>query len=186
MPQSLHIKALLLFIVFLISCQQKEKSDNSKRKQPGSTSNKIVFNADSVKKQFIKANKQIVQKESDEMDYYVKSHQMPFIKTNSGIRYYVYKASAKGDSIKNGDIVSMSYKVSLLDGTMCYSSKENENKIIKVGEENIESGIHRALLFLKRGDKALILLPSHLAHGLLGDMKKIPPQMPIVYDIEVK
>jgi FKBP-type peptidyl-prolyl cis-trans isomerase len=39
--------------------------------------------------------------------------------------------------------------------------------------------------YLKHGDKALLLIPSHLAHGLLGDFKKIPPQMPIIYDVEI-
>ena len=51
--------------------------------------------------------------------------------------------------------------------------------------ENIEDGIHKAVLFFKSGDKALVLIPSHLAHGLLGDSKKIPPQSPILYDIEI-
>jgi FKBP-type peptidyl-prolyl cis-trans isomerase FkpA len=54
-----------------------------------------------------------------------------------------------------------------------------------VGMEEIESGIHKAVQFMKKGDKALILIPSHLAHGLLGDMNKIPPQTPIIYDIYI-
>ena len=51
--------------------------------------------------------------------------------------------------------------------------------------ENIEDGLHKAVLYLKSGDKAKILIPSHLAHGLLGDSKKIPPMSPIIYDIEI-
>ena len=51
--------------------------------------------------------------------------------------------------------------------------------------ENIEDGLQKALLYLKCGDKALILIPSHFAHGLMGDSKKIPPQSPILYDVEV-
>jgi FKBP-type peptidyl-prolyl cis-trans isomerase len=143
------------------------------------------FNHEKVKQQFVKANQQVVVKESDEMDYYQKTHQMVFVKTTSGIRYYVYKASVKGDSIKNDDIVKINYTVSLLDGTECYSSKIDGSKEFRVGMENIENGLHKALLFLKSGDKALILIPSHLAHGLLGDSKKIPPQSPIVYDVEI-
>lgn len=144
-----------------------------------------VFVADSVKNQFAKANKQLVQKENDEMDYYEKTHQMKFVKTPSGVRYFVYTPSAKGDSIRDSSKVSLEYKVSLLNGTECYSSKKDGRKNIVVGFEDIESGIQKALLYFKRGDKALVLIPSHLAHGLLGDFKKIPPQMPIVYDIEI-
>ncbi len=146
---------------------------------------KNSFNKQKVKDQFVKANQQVVIKESDEMDYYQKSHEMTFVKTNSGIRYYVYKPSTKGDSIKTDDVIKINYKVSLLNGTECYSSKIDGPKEFVVGMENIEDGLHKAVLYLKSGDKALILIPSHLAHGLLGDSKKIPPMSPIVYDIEI-
>ncbi|MCD6018350.1 MAG: peptidylprolyl isomerase [Bacteroidetes bacterium] len=143
------------------------------------------FDKEKVKQQFVKANQQVVVKENDEMDYYQKSHNMPFIKTTGGIRYYVYAPSAKGDSIKTDDIITINYTVFLLDGTECYSSKTDGAKEFKVGMENIENGLHKAVLFLKSGDKARILIPSHLAHGLLGDSKKIPPQSPILYDLEI-
>ncbi|MGZ3919930.1 MAG: FKBP-type peptidyl-prolyl cis-trans isomerase [Bacteroidia bacterium] len=145
----------------------------------------IVFNQDSVSEQFIKANQQLMQKENDEMDYYAKSHKMPFVRTASGVRYYVYKPSAKGDSLRDSMQVTMDYEVRLLNGTLCYSSKTEGQKTFIIGHENIESGIHKGLQYLKRGDKAVLLIPSPLAHGLLGDLKKIPPQMPIVYDVQV-
>ncbi|MBK9284671.1 MAG: FKBP-type peptidyl-prolyl cis-trans isomerase [Sphingobacteriaceae bacterium] len=149
------------------------------------TGKKINYNEQALKNQFVEANKLVVQKENDEMDYYAKSHKMDFVKTTSGIRYYVYNPSPKGDSIKNNTTVSISFTLSLLNGTTCYSSDEEGKKTIRVGQENVESGLHKALTFLKTGDQALILIPSHLAHGLMGDMKKIPPQMPIVYDIQI-
>lgn len=143
------------------------------------------FNRDSVKNQFIKANQQVIIKENDEMDAYAKQHQLPFIKTNSGIRYHVYQASEKGDSIKPGMQITMAYKVKLLSGETVYSSKELGKKTFLVEQENIESGIHKGVQFLKRGDKAILLIASHLAHGLLGDMNKIPPQMPIIYEVQI-
>jgi len=160
-------------------------SCNPNHPEQGKNNHASAFNQDSVKKQFIKANKKLIQKENDEMDYYAKSHQMPFVKTTSGIRYFVYKPSAKGDSIRDSSLITIDYKVSLLNGTECYSSEKDGAKTFVVGHENIESGIHKGVQYLKRGDKALILIPSHLAHGLLGDFKKIPPQMPIVYDIYI-
>lgn len=165
---------LASFIVFTSSCGSKTEKLDEKE-----------FNHEKVKQQFVKANQQVVVKENDEMDYYQKSHQMNFIKTTSGIRYYVYKPSSKGDSIKNDDIITINYTISLLDGTECYSSKTGGAKEFKVGMQDVENGLHKAVLFLKSGDKALIMIPSHLAHGLLGDSKKIPPQSPIIYDIEI-
>lgn len=172
----LFFTPFISLIVLVVSCGPDNKPRHQQVKE---------FNADSVKKQFIKANQQVVQKESDEMDYYEKTHQMKFVKTISGVRYFVYSPSAKGDSIRDSSRVSLEYKISLLDGTECYSSKKDGRKEIVVGFEDIESGVQKALLYFKRGDKALVLIPSHLAHGLLGDLKKIPPQMPIVYDIEI-
>jgi FKBP-type peptidyl-prolyl cis-trans isomerase FkpA len=170
---SFFFLAHIIICVFLVSCGSNEQNQQKD------------FDETQLKNQFIKANKQVVVKESDEMDYYQKSHQMPFIKTTTGIRYYVYKPSAKGDSIKTDDIVKINYTLSLLDGTVCYSSNTGGVKEIKVGMEDVEVGLHKALPYLKNGDKALILIPSHLAHGLLGDMKKIPPQSPILYDVEI-
>jgi FKBP-type peptidyl-prolyl cis-trans isomerase len=138
-----------------------------------------------IKEQFVKANQQLMQKENDEMDFYAKSHKMPFYRTSSGIRYYVYKPSQAGDSIREDMEVTLDFELRLLDGTLCYSSASEGPRRFIVGHENIESGIHKGLQYLKRGDKALLLIPSPLAHGLLGDFNKIPPQMPILCDVSV-
>jgi FKBP-type peptidyl-prolyl cis-trans isomerase FkpA len=139
-----------------------------------------------IEQTFVKANQQLIQKESDDMDFYAQNHQLKFISTKYGIRYCIYKPSDKGDSIRAGQSVVMDYKISLLDGTLCYTSEKEGKKVFMVEQAELESGIHRGVQFLKRGDKAILLIPSTLAHGLLGDMKKIPPQMPIVYDVHVE
>lgn len=138
-----------------------------------------------IKEQFIKANSQLIEKENDEIDYYVRTHKMPFKRTTSGVRYYVYKPSFKGDSIIKDMQITMDYTVKLLDGTVCYSSNQDGRRSFIVEHGDIESGIHKGLQNLKRGDQALLIIPSHLAHGLLGDMNKIPPQSPIIYDVRI-
>lgn len=171
-----------LFLIFIllggVSCKEPEIHQTQTPAQ-NSVTDKLI------KEQFIRANQQLMQKENDEMDNYAKSHKMPFFRTQSGIRYYVYKPSAKGDSIRDSMLISMDFEVRLLNGSLCYSSKTEGRKTFVVGHENIESGVHKGVQYLKRGDKALLLIPSPLAHGLLGDFKKIPPQMPIICDIAV-
>lgn len=175
----LHKIYLASFVILFVCCS------NEHRKSPQNY-NLTQNNKEAIKKQFIKANQQLIQKEKDELDYYEKTHKLSFINTNSGVRYFVYHHSAKGDSIRDSTEIIMSYRVNLLDGTECYSSEISGKKKFVVGMEEIESGIHIGVKYLKRGDKALILIPSHLAHGLLGDFKKIPPQMPIVYDVKIE
>jgi FKBP-type peptidyl-prolyl cis-trans isomerase FkpA len=157
----------------LLSCEPEKKE------KP------VKINKEALKNQFIEANKMLAQKESDDFDTYARNHQMNFTNTQFGIRYFVYSPSVKGDSIRDRMQISMEYTVTLLDGTECYSSKETGPKTFVVGMEEIESGIHKAVQFMKKGDKALILIPSHLAHGLLGDMNKIPPQTPIIYEVHI-
>lgn len=174
----MKLKILFQFFTCLVIILGASCHENQPQEQP-------QFNQAKVKQQFIKANQQEVAKENDEMDYYQKSHKLPFITTTSGIRYYVYTPSAKGDSIVDGSILTINYTIKLLDGTECYSSKTDGVKEFKVGMDDAENGLHKAVLHFKVGDKALILIPSYLAHGLLGDSKKIPPQSPIMYDIEI-
>ena len=175
--KGLHILYVTAFL-FTLSCGDQRRDPVQNYQNPEAKNSEI-------KRQFIEANQQLMQKENDEMDYYAKSHKMPFIRTGSGVRYFVYKPSAVGDSIREDMVISMDYTVSLLDGTPCYSSEKEGRKTFKVGQEEIESGIHKGVQYLKRGDKAILLIPSPLAHGLLGDFNKIPPQMPIVYDIQL-
>jgi len=41
------------------------------------------------------------------------------------------------------------------------------------------------MLLMNKGAKAKFILPSHLAHGLLGDENKIPSNATVIYDIEL-
>jgi FKBP-type peptidyl-prolyl cis-trans isomerase len=49
----------------------------------------------------------------------------------------------------------------------------------------VESGLEEVILFLKKGDRAKIIIPSHLAFGLVGDGNKIPAMATLVYDLEL-
>ena len=54
-----------------------------------------------------------------------------------------------------------------------------------VCRDEVESGLHEAIQYLKVGDKAKVIIPSHLAHGIAGDFEKIPPRSTIIYDIHL-
>jgi FKBP-type peptidyl-prolyl cis-trans isomerase len=38
---------------------------------------------------------------------------------------------------------------------------------------------------MKVGDKAKLIIPSHLGHGITGNMDKIPPLSTLIVDIEL-
>ena len=137
-----------------------------------------------VKEALIQANKIAAEKESIQIDGYVKRRNLDVTKTGTGLRYVVYQ-QGKGEQAVNGKIAVVHYEISLIDGTVCYSTKEKGSDEFIIGKDNVESGLHEGITYMKVGDKAKIIIPSHLAHGLAGDFNKIPVRSTIIYDIEL-
>lgn len=164
----------LLFIVGLLSCGDSHK--------------KTTKNTDIQSKEFqnklVEANKMYVKQESDEIDQYVRHRGWNMITTGTGLRYMITK-KGDGEAAVNEKFARVNFKVSLLDGTLCYSSDSTGARDFLVGKDNVESGLHEAIQLMHVGDKATFILPSHLAHGLIGDENKIPPKASVIYDIEL-
>lgn len=104
--------------------------------------------------------------------------------TGTGLRYIVLKAS-EGEMPKPGQDAKVKYKIALLDGKVCYETGKDELDVFKVDNSEIESGIHEGIKLMRVGEKSKLIFPSHLAHGLIGDLNNIPPLSPLVVDIEL-
>ncbi len=104
--------------------------------------------------------------------------------TGTGLRYFIYDSTNNKKPVV-GDIVSVNFTVSLLDNKICYTSKRGNPESFMIEKSDIESGIHEGVQLLAIGEKAKFILPSHLAHGLIGDLDEIPPLETVVYDIEL-
>ena len=139
---------------------------------------------DKFKEQLVKVNKYEVEKESDEINQYIAHHNWQVKKTGTGLLFMFLQRGA-GDSARSGDDVKVNYKISLLDGTECYSSVKDGAYEFKVEGDAIESGLHEAIQLMCVGDSAKFILPSYLAHGLHGDDANIPPLSTIVVDLEL-
>ena len=85
----------------------------------------------------------------------------------------------------NQKIFSVKNTVELLDGTICYSSDSTGTERIKIGQSGKESGLEEGILLMRIGEKAHFILPPHLAHGLIGNMDRIPHRSIIVYNVEI-
>ncbi|MCC6700464.1 MAG: FKBP-type peptidyl-prolyl cis-trans isomerase [Fluviicola sp.] len=116
--------------------------------------------------------------------YLVKFEKMKITETGTGLRYIIMKAG-DGAIPQPGQDAKVKYKISLLDGTVCYETGKDELDVFRVDKSEMESGIHEGIKLMKIGEKAKLIFPSHLAHGLIGDLKKIPPLSPLVVDIEL-
>lgn len=166
-----YIKILLFsFFIFCLSCRQKSAPQ--------------AVTPETLREPLISANQKYVVQEAEEIEQYIKQRKWEMNKTGTGLRYMIYEKGS-GVMAEKGKFAKVNYKISLLDGTECYSSKEKGPKQFLIGQDNVESGLHEGILFMKVGDKAIFILPSHLAHGFRGDEDKIPPRSSVVYDIEL-
>jgi FKBP-type peptidyl-prolyl cis-trans isomerase FkpA len=132
----------------------------------------------------IEANRNLVGRDAAAIKAYVEQNKLNFTETKTGM-WYSIEDEGKGDKIKKGDVVRLAYTLTLLDGTLCYSSKKDGPKEFLVGQGGVESGLEEAVLMLRKSAKAKFIMPPHLAHGLVGDDNKIPARSTIIYDVEV-
>ena len=130
-------------------------------------------------------NRQMALEEDAVIEGYAERRGWEMTKTGTGLRYMIYDSSGEGDKAREGQVATLKYKVSLMDGEEVYSSENDGPRSFMIGQDNVESGLHEAVTYLKLGDKAQIILPSHLAHGLTGDNNKIPPRSTVIYDLEL-
>lgn len=162
---------LIIVLMFFVACKQNNK-----------VTQKV---SDKTRKEnLVKANKGLVALDQDRIASYVKRHGWQMQKSETGLWYQIY-ASGQGDSAKSEKIAHLKYQVSLLDGTVCYTSDSLGNMRFKIGSGGVESGLEEAILLMRVGDKGRFIMPPHLAHGLLGDDNKIPPRATIVYQAEL-
>lgn len=175
MPHQLSYLLLLLTASWLFQgCGDAHKKTSKQQN---------IYSKDFQNK-LVEANKMYVKQESDEIDQYVAHHGWQMTTTGTGLRYMITK---KGDGAlaQIDQRAKVNFKISLLDGTLCYSSDSTGAKEFLIGKDNVESGLHEGIQYMHVGDKAIIILPSHLAHGLIGDESKIPPHASVLYELEL-
>lgn len=166
---------LLLLSIILIS-NSSCRSGNEKK--PSNT-------VPEAKKRLETINRVLVDKDKEVIQAYIKRHRLETMEENESGLYYLVWGEPKGPKVESGDVVVLNYKVSLIDGTVCYSSENGKPKEFLVGQGGVESGLEMGVLLMAEGQKGKFILPPHLAHGLLGDSDKIPPLAIIIYDVEL-
>jgi len=108
-----------------------------------------------------------------------------FNKTDSGLRYQIIQ---KGTGVKSekGKNVSVHYKGQLEDGTVFDSSYQRKQPIdFVLGVGQVIKGWDEGLQLMQVGDKARLVIPSHLAYGSQGAGGVIPPDATLIFDVEL-
>ena len=130
-------------------------------------------------------NRELAMEEDLAIQLYLSQHENWEVEsTGSGLRFIRMK-KGEGPIATSGRDAKVQLHVFLLDGTECYTTPSDEVEVFRIDKSDIETGVQEGIKKMHVGDKARLLIPSHLAHGLMGDLNKIPPLTTIIVDIEL-
>ena len=163
---------IIMVLLVLFSCGEKKP----KQTMPVTKSE--------MRSSMEKANRYLVNEEEEEIENYVRRHELTPVKTGTGLRYQILKQGS-GQKIEKGEEVTLEYELHSIAGDLIYSSENDGLKSFVVGQGQVEAGLEEAMSYLHRGDVAELIIPFHLAYGLHGDDDRIPEYATLVYTIKI-
>ncbi|MBR2370274.1 MAG: FKBP-type peptidyl-prolyl cis-trans isomerase [Paludibacteraceae bacterium] len=132
-------------------------------------------------------NKLCIEAENNEIQAYLDSSNIDFIKSDAG---YWYKIISTENGAKVNSIVTISGTVQVLGGEPCYqlgvrSEASNYVLTLRLGKRDHTKVLDLALKNAHVGDEIWIVSPSSLAYGIKGLKNCITSRTPVLYKIKV-
>jgi FKBP-type peptidyl-prolyl cis-trans isomerase FkpA len=162
--------AIFILMLWLLSCNGNRQTPTQESRQ--------------MNRDMVDVNRYLVQKDNERIQNYIERKGLVMEQTLSGLWYSITR-NADGEVFTEGSSLTIEYKTTLLDGTLCYTSDKTGVKNVVIDKSEIESGLNEGLKLLSPGDEALFILPPYLAFGLLGDGNLIPARSIIVIEVKV-
>ncbi|HSZ73035.1 MAG TPA: FKBP-type peptidyl-prolyl cis-trans isomerase [Cytophagaceae bacterium] len=114
---------------------------------------------------------------------YLAKNKIKTQRTPQGVHLDFKKVNKQGINLIKGDSVKVYYVGRLLDGTE-FDRSGDKPFTLALGYGQVIPGWEDALLQMKKGEKAIVYIPSPLAYGERGN-RGIPPNSVLVFEIEV-
>ncbi len=133
-------------------------------------------------------NKQAVfeqsKKDEKEIASFVAKNLPGAKRTYSGL-WYKIEFQGEGDFAVEDDVVAINYTGRFLGGQP-FGSSNQDGRLLEfpVGRGFVIKGLDEALPLLREGAKATFVVPSYLAYGSEGWGSLIPPDTPLVFEID--
>lgn len=166
---------IIAFLLVVFSCTEEPKKENPFLKL--SKEERKILSQNSIKK--------AVKKEQQQIKAYIKRKGGKFTESKTGVQTLVINApETNGNTFPTaGNLIEIKYCLTLLNGDTIFKKDTKESFVLEYADK--ESGLHEALKTMNVGTKAIVIIPSYRAHGLVGNDKKIPALSTLVYELEL-
>ncbi len=161
-----------MFLVVLNSCRNSEKSEQKE--------------SIDLKETLINANRIFVESESDKINSFILRGGYTMDSTTTGLRYQIIQKKLGNRFPDKNDLVEVEFDMQLLDGTLLYARDSLGTRSFVLGNAGIISGIEEGVKLMQEGDRAIFIVPSHLAFGFTGDGIRVPPNATLIINLELK
>lgn len=103
----------------------------------------------------------------------------------SGIKKKLIGSGESWETPEFGDEVTVHYVGTLVDGTVFDSTRDRaEPLIIKLGQGEVASGLDDGIVTMKKGERAVFVLPPELGYGAEGH-DGVPPNSIVQFEVEL-
>lgn len=137
---------------------------------------------DPYKENMINANKYIATAEDTQIESYIARREWKMEKLSNG-SWVGELQPGSGRKLSFEDTVTVQYKLEALNGAVIYEAQQED---FVVGHHKPTVGLDRAVMELKKGSKARVILPSSLGYGVTGDGDLVPSRTVLIYTLEIQ
>lgn len=136
---------------------------------------------DPYKENMINANKVINASEQTQIESYIDRRQWNMRQLSNG-SWIEETQQGNGQKVDWEDTVTVRYRLEALNGRVIYPAEE---ETFVVGQNKPTVGLDRAVMELRRGSEARLIVPSSLGYGVVGDGDQIPTRTVLVYNLKI-
>lgn len=127
------------------------------------------------------------QKDADKelIEKYIAENNLEARALESGL-FYVQTQEGEGETPETGVKVKVHYTGKLLNGKVFDSSVERGTPFeFALGTGQVIKGWDEGIAIMKKGEKGMLLIPSHLGYGQRGAGADIPPNSVLIFEVEL-
>lgn len=164
-----HLSTVLIAAFVAIACGRKYPEEKTSGEKAG-------------QEKMVEASRAVVHQEARAIEEFISRHGYHMQMTGTGLHYEIYQPGT-GAMADANSLLTISYRVYLLDGTLCYEADSLHPQKLVTGRGEQINGLEEGLMMMHEGARARFVIPNHLAYGLTGDQNKVPPASALFYDV---